>query len=65
MGRTKISYGHKQLTGGVIRSRRCEAGGQEFENRWLQSVRFSREKSRDLFLTTCDRVAVQWGLSRY
>jgi hypothetical protein len=48
MARTKISFGHKQLAGGVVRGRRREAGGQGFERRWPRSVHFSREKSRDL-----------------
>ena len=39
MTRTKISFGHKQLVGGVVRSRRREAGGQGFEHQWLRSVK--------------------------
>ena len=32
MARTKISFGHKQLTSGVVRDRKCEAGGQGFDS---------------------------------
>ena len=31
MAKTKISFGHKQLAGGVVRGPRRETGGQEFE----------------------------------
>ena len=48
MARTKISFGHKQLVGGVVRGRKREAGGQGFEHRWPQSARFLGEKVRDL-----------------
>jgi len=64
MARTKISFGHKQLAGGVFRGWRHEAGGQEFEGRWPRGMCFSREKSCDLWLAMPNRVAVQWGLSQ-
>ena len=54
MARTKISFGHKQLAGGVVRAedakqddRGSSAGGRE-----------AREKLCDLKLATRDRVAV-------
>jgi len=48
MARTKISFGHKQVAGGVVRGRIREAGGQGFDRRWPRSACFSREKSCDL-----------------
>ena len=45
----KISFGHKQLAGGVVRGRRREAGRQGFERRWQRSTRVLAENR-----LTCD-----------
>ena len=42
MGRTKASFGHKRLTGAVVRQWIWEAGGQGFKCQWQLSSRVSQ-----------------------
>ena len=39
MARTKISFGQKLLTRGVVRGRTYKVGGREFERHWPRSNR--------------------------